>query len=223
MKRFSILAALLLLGITYFGCGAKEEVSTGEISISTQEEDLLRGISTLGKSGKFEGFIVYLDQGYFKNHFAPSGWMGDFGDIRINEGSRENPYSRNSCIKVTYTALASQNASWAGVYWQSPANNWGQLKGGYDLTGAKALTFWARGEKGGEVVNKFMMGGISGTYSDSDSITIGPITLTNEWKKYEIDLTGLDLSYISGGFGWVANIDSNTEGVTFYLDDIRYE
>ena len=47
--------------------------------------------------------------------------------------------------------------------------------------------------------------------------------LTQEWKQYEIDLSGKDLSYISGGFCWATNLDVNPDGVVFYLDDIKYE
>jgi len=58
---------------------------------------------------------------------------------------------------------------------------------------------------------------------DSDSISIGPIELTAEWEKYEINLQGRDLTHIIGGFGWSTNISSNPQGCTLYLDDIYYE
>mgnify|MGYP001585473654 CR=1 FL=1 len=48
------------------------------------------------------------------------------------------------------------------------------------------------------------------------------MTLTKDWKDYEIDLTGLDLSYIIGGFVWAAKADDNPEGAVFYLDDVAY-
>ena len=48
--------------------------------------------------------------------------------------------------------------------------------------------------------------------------------LANEdWKQYQIDLTGLDMSHIIGGFGFAANSDSNPNGFTMYLDEIRLE
>jgi len=109
------------------------------------------------------------------------------------------------------------------MYWQNPANNWGDREGGYDLTGATKLTFWVRGENGGERIEEFKIGGITGLYPDSDIAGIGPVMLTQEWKQYEIDLRGKDLSYISGGFAWSTNLDVNLNGVTFYLDDVRYE
>jgi hypothetical protein len=69
------------------------------------------------------------------------------------------------------------------------------------------------------------MGGIAGYYPDSTVATLGTVTLTENWQKYEIDLSKKDLSYISGGFVWVAKAEAgyNPEGCTFYLDDIVYE
>jgi len=171
----------------------------------------------------FEPFNVYTERYDRGNHYIHSGYMGDYGDILYNDSHGENPHSGASCIKIVYTPDVSQGARWAGIYWQNPANNWGARKGGYDITGATRLAFWARGEIGGERIEEVKMGGISGAYPDSDTATVGPIVLTKEWKQYEIDLTGKDLSYISGGFCWSTNLDVNPDGCTFYLDDIRYE
>ncbi len=91
------------------------------------------------------------------------------------------------------------------------------------MTGASKLVFWARGEKGTEVLAEAKVGGITGEYADSDSASIGPITLTPEWKEYTIDLKGKDISHISGGFCWTANAEKNPNGFTVYFDDIYYE
>ena len=114
-------------------------------------------------------------------------------------------------------------AKWAGVYWQNPANNWGNRKGGFDLNGATKLTFWARGDKGDERIEEFKIGGVTGDYPDTDTAMIGPVILTKEWREYTIDLRGKDLSYVSGGFAWSTNTDVNAQSCTFYLDDIKYE
>ena len=184
---------------------------------------LLLTLTLYGIAYAFEGFDIYTDRWAPGNHYTPSGWMGDYGDLKYNDSWAEDTHSGKTCIKLGYTAEVTQGAGWVGIYWQNPANNWGARDGGYDLTGAKALTFWAKGAKGGEVVTEFKMGGITGEYGDSDSIGIGPVVLTNEWKKYSIDLTGLDLSYISGGFCWSASKMDNPDGFVVYLDDIRYE
>ena len=169
-------------------------------------------------------FDVYTGRDSVANHFIPSGWMGDYGDLKIDEAWTADPHSGTTCIRIVYSAKVSQGARWAGIYWQNPPNNWGHLKdAGYDLSGATKLTFWARGEKGGERIEELKMGGISGDYPDSDVAGIGPVILTLEWKQYSIDLSGKDLSYVIGGFCWATNVDVNPEGCIFYLDDIRYE
>ena len=150
--------------------------------------------------GAFAPFYVYKDQGARGNHYIPSGWMGDYGDMKINPGCNIKVHSGTTAFQVKYNAKMAQNAGWCGIYWQNPPNNWGDKKGGFNLTGAKKLTFWACGEKGGEVISEFKVGGISGEYPDSDSASIGPIELSKKWQQYTIDLTGRDLTNIIGGF-----------------------
>ena len=181
-----------------------------------------RGLHDKCGSTKIKG--VAWDHGKSPdNHFIPSGWMGDYGDIKYDDKYMENPHAGTTSVKIVYNNKATQGARWAGIYWQNPPNNWGTRPGGYDLTGAKKLTFWARGDKGGERIEEFKIGGITGEYADSDVAGIGPVVLTTEWQQYTIDLEGKDLSSISGGFCWSTNLDVNPDGATFYLDDIRYE
>lgn len=168
-------------------------------------------------------FVVYTDKNARDNHYIPSGWMGDYGDVKINDQSMDNPHSGTTSLQFIYSAKKSQGQGWAGVYWQNPANNWGSKKGGFDLTGMTKLTFWARGTKGGEVIQKFIVGGIKGVYPDSANVELGPIELTDTWKQYTINLAGKDLSYINGAFGWVTNVDLNPDGATFYIDDVKFE
>ena len=176
-----------------------------------------------GSAPTFRPFAVYVENGSKENHYAPSGWMGDYGDIKINLAATEKPRSGNTSIKITYSAKMTQGAGWAGIYWQQPANNWGEKKGGYDLTGTSKLTFWARGANGGEKIAEFKCGGITGEFPDSDSASIGPIELSTEWQKYTIDLKDRDMSHIIGGFCWAASKDDNPNGFVMYLDSIIYE
>lgn len=174
--------------------------------------------------GKFP-FYVFTEKGSKLNHFSPSGWMGDYGDLKISDAYRVNPKAGETCIQISYSAMKRNGAGWAGVYWQEPANNWGNSKGGFDLTGAKKLRFWARGEKGGETIAEFKMGGIAeqSQPGDSTAASIGPITLTKEWQEYTIDLSDKDLSYIIGGFAWAASSEANPSGFVIYVDEIVYE
>ena len=106
-------------------------------------------------------FVIFSDKNAKDNHYIPSGWMGDYGDIKMNDQTADNPHGGTTSIQFVYSAKKSQTQGWAGVYWQNPANNWGNKKGGFDLTGMTKLTFWARGAKGGEVIQKVIVGGIN--------------------------------------------------------------
>lgn len=176
-----------------------------------------------GQKASAKEFWVYKDKGAKDNHFASSGWMGDVGDIKLNDQATDNPHSGTTSLNFTFTGKRTQQQGWAGVTWQNPPNNWGSKKGGFDLTGMTKLTFWARGAKGGEILQKFTVGGVKGTYADSAMIEMGPVELTDAWKEYTINLAGKDLSYISGGFGWVTTADLNPQGASFYIDDIKFE
>ncbi|MGE5280355.1 MAG: hypothetical protein ACM3L6_06405 [Deltaproteobacteria bacterium] len=156
--------------------------------------------------------------------FVPSGWMGDTGDVSLATDSREDPHAGATCVKVVYRYNPAARQGWAGVLWQHPENNWGETKdAGIDLSATTRLTFWARGERGGERIEEFKVGGAKGSYPDSDEAKIGPIVLTDTWQPYTIDLKSKDLSYVITGFGWATNLRANPDGCTFYLDDIRFE
>jgi hypothetical protein len=166
-------------------------------------------------------FYVYANQDDGCNHFYPSGWMGDLSAISFDSNWTSDVYSGDSCTKITFSARGD---NWAGIYWLEPENNWGTTPdGGYDLTGATKITFWARGEKGGERI-EFFAGGVRGPYPDSfPKTSTGFITLTKTWKQYAIDLSLRDLSHVIGGFGWATNDTYNPSGATYYLDDIAYD
>src|SRR5262249_17302487 len=85
-------------------------------------------------------FYIYQDKGSRVNHYIPSGWMGDYGDLKIDDGNTTDPADGRTAVKITYSGKATQGANWAGIFWQHPANNWGEKPGGFDLTGMKRLT-----------------------------------------------------------------------------------
>ena len=167
------------------------------------------------------GIVHVLD---VSHKFYPSGWMGDGEQgtkfIEVNDSWRETPHSPPTCYQWNYKPGPM---GWAAVAWQRPENNWGDQKG-IDLTGYKRLTFWIKGEKGGEVVS-IKAGGHTtpfAAYPATFEASLGFITLKNTWEKKEIDLTG-DLSNVPCAFVWAASLVHNPIGCTFYLDDIRYE
>lgn len=164
-----------------------------------------------------------------QNIFIPSGYMGD-GEysggnyIKFDGAYRHHPHSEPDCIKIEYKFGPQK---WGGIYWQNRADNWGKFPPkNLSNSNFTKVVFWARGEKGNEKV-EFKSGGIYDQkfdFYDSYSVSIGRIDLSTEWKKYEINLTGEDLSSVIGGFCWVSSQDYNSDKkIIFYIDDIHFE
>jgi hypothetical protein len=70
-------------------------------------------------------FYVYTDQGSRLNHYAPSGWMGDFGDLVLNPGwpksgkpakgskpaaATPDTQAKDTCIQIKYSGQRKQDA-----------------------------------------------------------------------------------------------------------------
>ncbi|MBN1167177.1 MAG: hypothetical protein JXA44_08635 [Methanospirillaceae archaeon] len=187
-------------------------------------------------------FDVYTDANAAGNHFSMRGRMApifsESGVPPMNEQCTDTPHSGRTCIMATFIPLGN---NWGGWYFMNgvldngtaPIENWGDIPdAGVDLTGATTLSFWARGQNGGERV-KFFTGGI-GWPSDSSAKKPYPdslpqlstdwVTLTPEWTKYTILLGEQNLSSVLGGFGWASSsIENNGNPVIFYLDDIRFD
>jgi len=216
INKFKILSlSVVLLGCFICACVSTK---TGTNGASTDTNKTANGSAD---SNAFGPFYIYEDFMSSKNHYVPSGWMGDVANLELDQSYSQDPHDGKTCIKLRYNAEGLKQ--WVGIYWQNPANNWGDKKGGYDLTGATKLTFWAKGSNGSEVIAEVKIGGISGQFSDSDVAWIKNIKLTGSWKKYTIDLSKSDLSSISGGFCIVFSKKDNPRGCTVFLDDIRYE
>ena len=160
-------------------------------------------------------FDVYTDLSAAGNHFVMLARMGE--DAEINPGCFEKPHSGATCIENKFNGVGN---SWGGCYLMNgvlegeeikPKSNWGEYPdAGFNLTGATELTFWAKGKEGGERVEFFAFGvgrkpdtgAPDATYPDSSpKKSLGYVTLSKEWQQYTIDLSGVDLSYVLGGFG----------------------
>jgi hypothetical protein len=172
---------------------------------------------------KFQKVYVYHDAGYKGNNYIPSGYMGDYSNVRIQHRSYEKPRKGKTCMKIVI--YKNKNIEkWCGVYWQYPVNNWGtEPNTAIDVRGAKKLTFYARGHNGGEIIDTFKLGGIKGDYSDTAEAETGMIRLSKKWKKYKIDLRDCDLSHIIGGFCFVITNSDNPKKIIFYMDEVVYE
>jgi hypothetical protein len=207
--------------------------ATGSINPSTTDVPSLVSADVCDTgSAPASAFWVYQDATFTKNHFVPSGYIGDTGDVIINQAHKENPCSGDTSIQIVYKpegkgpTCTYTPCKWAGVYWLQPANNWGQDEiwkdKGYDLTGYTRLVFWARAEQNSQI--EFKTGGVVAPYGDSLKYPRTMLAdLTPQWQQFEIVLQDADLSYIIGGFVFVTNWEQNPDGITFYLDDIRFE
>lgn len=151
--------------------------------------------------------------------YRSTGWMGNLDAIEMDKACRDNPWSGETCIRVSYNS----GVAWGGVAWLDPANNWGEKAGGYDLRDAEELSFWARGARGGELV-EFKIGVKqrgSARYRDTALVKTGKIKLSKEWQRYRVPLREVNLFRVISGFLWV--VEGQGEPVTFFLDSIRYE
>lgn len=163
-------------------------------------------------------FVLYDESPREKSPYVPANWMGNTKALKLDEASTTQPHSGKTCLRLDYSA----KDQWAGVVWADPANDWGDQPGGWDLTGAKRVTVWLRGEKGDEVVNLEL--GIFGKdkkFSDTGKAKKEGIKLSREWQAVSLDLAGQDLSRIKSGI--VITFAGSGEPMTIYLDDCVYE
>lgn len=200
MKRFFYIYLVFLLFIRIGFCTDNNNISSIKVT-------------------KFP-FYIYSSQ-YHHLHYSLSGFAGDILDVknfRVLE-----PIFGKSCLKIEYTPVYKLNrVGWVQLYWQYPSNNWADHEeGGFDLSEAKYLFFYSKGEQGNEQI-EFKVGGIRGEFGDSSDITTSLISLSKEWTLYMINLEGYDLSNVIGGFGAHIHAHLNPKGITFYLNDIYY-
>jgi hypothetical protein len=162
--------------------------------------------------------VIYDEAGRDHPPYLPSGWMGETKQIMLDENCEVQPHSGKTCVRAQYKA----DSGWGGVVWQQPENNWGDKLGGWNLSGAKRLTFWVRGEQGDEEVSfQFGLIGASKRYHDTAKGQLDKVRLSDHWKEYSIDASGENLSRIVTGFAWV--VAGQGKPVTFYIDDVKYE
>ncbi|MBY0277368.1 hypothetical protein K2Z84_18710 [Candidatus Binatia bacterium] len=183
-----------------------------------------------------ERFIVYEDVSSAGNHFPAFGKIpsGDAA-IEVNGSWPIDPHAGATSMRFVF-----RDRDFAGFYMLNgvlrgeavaPTPNFGtEPDAGIDLRGAVKLTFWARGERGGEKVDFFVGGVGRGTpgapFPESFArrpARAAPTELSPEWRPYEIDLRGVDLSYVLGGFAWVASRADNPAGAVFFVDDVAFE
>ena len=238
MKRIMSLLLLFCLFVVSVTTSCKADYSR----FNASRDDALRALSD-ALSATDHRIYVYRDFGDTENHFTQRAKMAGFDDslvLTMNENWQNNPHGGDSCIRCEQFTQANDWGGWLFLNgWQPPGENEprpneGRIEGqGMNLTGARSLEFWARGERGDEAVEFFTCGfgydGQWGTktvrYPDSAvKHSLGTFKLDKEWHQYSIDLTDVDLSSVACGFGYVLSGEySGSCSNVFYLDDIRFE
>ena len=160
-------------------------------------------------------FKVYEDGGELP--YAMSAYMGNYAAIEVDLNHTKHVHSGQSAIKIRYN---SKN-DWYGVGFVNPANDWGDILGGYDVSGAKTMSFWAKASYDQlKVTAGYGLIKEDKTYPDT-SIKHRELMLTDQWTQYTIKIKKADLSCIRSGFV----LFSAGEGLshTIYIDDIVFE
>lgn len=183
---------------------------------------------------------VYDDVSSAGNHFVAIAKIPSAtAPVDLDGSWAINPLSGATAIRNQFTA----GTGFGGIYFQNgllaadgkTIPQFGDTpNAGVSITGVSKLTFWARGDAGGEQIEFFALGvgrnaatgAPTNPFPDSSPRVPGVgtrTTLTTNWQQYTINLTGRNTSYVLGGFAWVADDVHNPSGATFYLDEIQYE
>lgn len=179
-----------------------------------QENMLLLQPST--KIEVIEGAKYVFSEGF--ENGAPSGYSGEKNgsSMLIDGNCMEDPYSGRYCIKID----VDDKEAWRALFLQYTGKWTAELNPKstklLDLSGYKKLVFYARTTGKDYYIPEVGFGGSSSIYSQ-ERRNIVFVELNKEWRKYEIDLRGLDKKSVNDVMMFSLN-----EGV-LYLDEIRFE
>lgn len=205
---------------------AKREPKLLVARAGSQPPGVPGGVPTAASDEVGARTYVYRDDGS-PREFVPAGWMPDGTGMSMSTAEKDAPHSPPDCIRIR---CQLSEKPWLGVYfllqgeWE-PKQRFNLIeklaaKKGDPIT----CRFWARSKD--KAVVQFKVGGVTkGDISDSLAFPIATnwLTLTPDWKRYEIDLTGKDLSSLVGGFLWVCDRAHNEErDINFDLDTIYF-
>lgn len=214
-------------------------MATGESAYDAYAPAAARAVNALSDAlwAEQRQLYIYKDFADSENHYTQKSkmWWNDGSLVfDMDENWRDDPCSGFSCIRCSQMVEPDDWGGWMFLNGMlpeggsTPALNDGSTpEQGLDMSGAKELRFFARGEEGGERVDFFTCGFGNGdprvAYPDSaGQCKLDAVILTREWQEYVIDLSAEDMSYIALGFGYVISSEGGTGKKVFYLDDIRF-
>ena len=182
------------------------------------------GIIVMDKNAKNRKYLVpkvslpfYVYKDGEESPYAPSAHMGNYKDMTVDIKHKGHVYSGNSSLKIAYNEVHN----WYGFALVNPANDWGDILGGYDISGAKTFSFWAKSSKKNVTATiGFGLIGKDKPYPDTAKKSI-EVKLTTKWKKYAFSTKKLDLSCIRSGLTLFSSSYGSPQ--TIYLDDVVFE
>jgi hypothetical protein len=163
-------------------------------------------------------FYVYQEGEH--TPYIPSAYMGGIEHIQVDLKHNEDVHNGKYAFKLTYNS----DEGWYGLGLVDPADDWGEILGGYDLRGAKTFSFWAKASKDDiKATIGFGLIGSDKPYPDTAKVS-KEIELGTSWKKYTLKLKKSDLSCIRSGLVIFSTGHwSYGDTHSIYLDDVVFE
>ena len=178
------------------------------------------------------------------DYFVPNGCFGDDDckssvihlDSRACEDKDPPATVQGVCRLYSYHPLALGSSGfhgYLGILFQQVGpgvSDIGLVPGRPVQAGAKRAVFWAR-VGAGSVDVEFRAGGANNwegvtdpdlPYKDVFAVPL-PVTLTNRFQQFSIDLTGVSYETVVSPFGWSITSSGSTDPVDLYIADPRWE
>ncbi len=262
MRQSSIISSFaLLLGVLALQAGCSDDSATTSSAGSgaSTGSGAAAGTSSSGGSASSSGGSASSSGGsttssqtpleipFYVNapgNFVKSGFMGDAmttvlaapseTDTDGTCGGDRAADAGGDCDTFTVTATDSGEA-WQGVFYQFPANNWGDFPGRAIASGATSVTFSARATR--SVAIQFQVGMCDpadatkcadGFYAYADEADdAGKVVVGTSWTEITISLADVDYSSgVRGALSWSLNNDDllgDLSELELYLDDITWQ
>jgi hypothetical protein len=157
---------------------------------------------------------------FFKSKVRAGDAVGNVESVIVTDDYVDSENNCEFCTRVEYTP---GTAGIAGISYMDEK--------GFDLTNAKRVTFVAMVLQGDPIL-KFMVAGKNQDVGTSSAgifenqkfaKTTAGISLDNNWRKYEIDVSNIDLKNITHPFAFEI-IKGKAQGkIIFYLKYVQYD
>ena len=151
------------------------------------------------------------------DHYGSSGYMGAFWTLTGSIVDSPNGACAGTGHKYVFNP--PQTNLWAGVAWQYPDYNWGELPGLSIMPGGESVDFVAWSDVPGTVLDFFV--GTEG--SDGFRVSLENVELPLEPTHFSIPLEGIEYEDVVIPFGWtISNSAESTMVREIYISDLRW-